>query len=211
MSNIIQGNDGKHRWVYEMDLYKNPTILIIVLKIFFWIGVGIWAFMVILELFDGYDTWENILMWTKYLAIFLVGWLAFCAMCYYIYALIMGGRYCVLFEMDEEGILHQQMERGAKKSQMISAITALTGLASGNPSTVGTGILAASKTSSYSTFSRVNSIEIFRRRNLIKVKEPLNYNQVYAQDEDFDFVLNYIIKHLSPKAKVKGESTYQII
>lgn len=57
----------------------------------------------------------------------------------------------------------------------------------------------------------MNSIEIFRRRNLIKVNEPLNYNQVYSQDEDFDFVLNYIIKHLSPKAKVKGESTYQII
>ena len=134
MSNIIQGNDGKHRWVYEMNLYKNPTILLLVLKIFFWICVGIWVFMIILELFDGYVTWEDIVNWTKYFAIFLVGWLAFCTLCYYIYALIMGGKYCVLFEMDEDGVLHKQMPKAVKKAQIISALTVLAGLASKNSS-----------------------------------------------------------------------------
>ncbi len=204
MSNIIQDKKGKHRWVYEMSLYKNPTILLLVLKIFFWICVGIWVFMIILELFDGYDTWEDIVNWTKYFGIFLIGWLAFCTLCYYIYALIMGGKFCVLFEMDDDGILFQQMKREVKKAELIGAITALVGLATGKPSTVGAGILSAAKTSAYSKFSDVSSIEVFRKRNLIKVNAPLNYNQVYVQEEDFDFVLDYIIKHIPPKAKVKG-------
>ena len=37
--------DGKYRWVYEMNLYTNPTILFLVLKIFFWICFGLWVFM----------------------------------------------------------------------------------------------------------------------------------------------------------------------
>ena len=147
--------------------------------------------------------------WTKYFAIFLVGWLAFCTFGYYIYALIMGGKYCVLFEMDEDGVLHKQMPKAVKKAQIISALTVLAGLASKNVTTTGVGILAASKTSTYSAFSSVTSIEVFRRRNLIKVNSPLNYNQVYAQDEDFDFVLNYIMQRIPKKAKISGISTYQ--
>lgn len=40
--------DGKYRWVFEMSLYKNPTILFLLLKIFAWIGFGIWLFTILL-------------------------------------------------------------------------------------------------------------------------------------------------------------------
>ena len=39
-SAISLGQDGKYRWVYEMNLYTNPTILILLVKIFFWIFFG---------------------------------------------------------------------------------------------------------------------------------------------------------------------------
>ena len=31
MSQITQCKDGKYRWVYEMSLYRNPTILLLLL------------------------------------------------------------------------------------------------------------------------------------------------------------------------------------
>ena len=46
--NITLGTDGKYRWVYEMSLFKNPTVFILVWKIFFFIMLGgfVLAFLV---------------------------------------------------------------------------------------------------------------------------------------------------------------------
>ena len=78
----------------------------------------------------------------------------------------------------------------------------LAGMAAKNPGTVGQGILAGSKKSMVSSFSHVRSIEIFRRRNVIKVNERFNKNQVYAYDEDFDFVVDFIKSHVTKKCKI---------
>ena len=51
----------------------------------------------------------------------------------------------------------------------------------------------------YSEFGKVRSVKACRRRNLIKVNEVLNHNQVYAEKEDFDFVLNYISSRVPKK------------
>jgi len=210
MSNIKHCNDGKLRWVYDLNLYKNPTILFLVLKIFFWICFGIWLLIVILELFNSFNVWSNIWKLTKFAVILTAGWLLFCTVCYYLYALVMGGNYCVLFEMDNEGIMHKQMRNGVKRAKILGAITAMGGIATGNYNTMGAGILAATKSSMYSSFKGVKSIEVFRSRNVIKVNSSLNYNQVYAENKDFDFVLDYILKRIPPKASVRGISTSQI-
>ena len=34
---VTLGNDGKYRWTYEMSLFKNPTIFLLIWKIFFFI------------------------------------------------------------------------------------------------------------------------------------------------------------------------------
>ena len=34
---VTQCEDGKYRWSYAMSLYKNPTIFLLVWKIFFFI------------------------------------------------------------------------------------------------------------------------------------------------------------------------------
>jgi hypothetical protein len=65
----------------------------------------------------------------------------------------------------------------------------------GRPGVVGTGMLAGTRTRMYTSFADVRSVESCPGRNLIKVNELLNKNQVYAEDEDFDFVLNFIRAH----------------
>ena len=124
------------------------------------------------------------------------------AVSYLIYAVMQGFKYCVLFEMNEDGVKHTQMPKQFKKAQAMSLVLILSGMATKNPGAIGQGMLAGAKNSMVSSFSHVRSIEIFRKRNVIKVNERLNKNQVYAYDEDFDFVVNYIKSHVTKKCRV---------
>ncbi len=199
-------NDGKYRWVHEVSLYKNPVILILLLKIFFWVCVGIWAFSILLRGCDSIDSKDFLDMaWgdTKMFMIITAGAMVLCLISYYIYALIMGGKYCVLFEMNEKGVLHKQMPKQAKKAELIGAITALAGVMSRNITTTAVGLNAAGRTEMYSTFASVKTVESLPKRNTIKVNETLNHNQVYVSAADYDFVLRYILDHVPLKARDK--------
>ena len=76
----------------------------------------------------------------------------------------------------------------------------LAGVLTGNASAAGAGILAATRNSLVSNFSAVRSIKAYPGRNLIKVNAPMSKNQVYVDDTQFQFVLDYIRSHC-PKAK----------
>ncbi len=190
--------DGMYRWVYEMSLYTNPTILMLIMKIMGWINVGIWLFVLILEITDG-PTWKGV--WDVTVTFFYVflGMMALCVVGYYVYALISGGKYVVLFEMNENGVMHKQMPPGVKKAKLIGRISALAGVATGKPGMVGAGMRVAARTQMHSDFKTVRSVEPFPMRHLIKVNAPLNYNQVYVGKEDYDFVLKFILEHTTRK------------
>ena len=83
-------------------MWKNPSILILIFKIFFWVFVGIWGFMIILTLIE--DGWNLDKIWDTSLPfLILTGVLTVIALISYaIVAAMYGGKYIVLFEMDEE-------------------------------------------------------------------------------------------------------------
>ncbi|SDG62353.1 hypothetical protein SAMN05216584_1087 [Selenomonas sp. WCT3] len=192
MQAIQQGKDGIYRWVYELNLYTNPTIFFLVSKIFLGIGLGLFFFIQVLVMIEDGFQLDQLLDSIVMLAAGLVGILVLVAVGYLVYAFIMGGKYCVLFEMDERGVKHTQLPHQVKKAQVIGVLAVMTGAAAGNLTTMGSGLLAASHTYLYSEFAKVKSMEILRKRNLIKLNEPLNYNQVYVDADNFDFVLNFI-------------------
>ena len=200
--NICLGTDGKYHWYYEFKLMKNPTILFVIWKIFFWIFVVMWAFLSIVNSLEGHFNTKDFLDFSKIFLLLLVGIEALVAIAYFLYAAMQGFKYCVMFEMDEETIVHQQMPKQFKKAQAVSLLLILAGMAAKNPGAVGQGMLAGSKTSMVSSFSHVKSIEIFRKRNVIKVNERLNKNQVYAYDADFEFIEDFIKAHVGKKCKV---------
>ena len=78
-------------------------------------------------------------------------------------------------------------------------LAVMTGAAAGNFTAMGSGLLAVSHSSTYSEFSKVKSLEILRKRNAIKLNEPLNYNQIYVDDDNFDFVLKFIQTRVGQK------------
>ncbi len=197
---ILLGPDGVYRWAYDFKLFKNPTILLLLWKIFGFIALGIYVFVFFLSLGDHGFWFEGFFELTKVFVFFMLGMMALTLLGYLVYAIIMGGKYCVLFEMDEKGVTHTQAPKQFKKAQVFSAITAVTATDVG---TLGTAILAGSKSASHSEWRLVKSISCHPHTCVIKVNAPLNKNQVYAAKEDFAFVRDYIVSHC-PNAKLKG-------
>ena len=109
--NITFDADGFYRWAYELNLYKNPTIIFLIWKIFGFILLGLWLFMVLLEFIDDSLSLETLLDISEVMLLFGLGFGVLCLVGYLVYALMMGGKYCVLFEMDERGVNHIQMAR----------------------------------------------------------------------------------------------------
>ena len=53
-------SDGKYRWVYELDMLRNPSMFILVLKVFCIAMLIVFGFMIILDIYDG-DSFQEIL------------------------------------------------------------------------------------------------------------------------------------------------------
>lgn len=207
MANITRDEKGVYRWVYEFNLLTNPTILLTVAKIFLGILVGIGVFMLILlipDLVHGYSDAGDVIDTLQFIGILALIMMGLTIVGYLVYALTMGGKYCVMFTMDERGVEHKQLPKQVKKAQAIGALNVLAGLATGKPGQVGLGMLTASRDSSSSDFSVVRSIRGSRMLRVIKVNEPLMKNQVYVDPEDYDFVFNYIVAHCPNAKEVKG-------
>ena len=197
--NIKKSDDGTYRWVYEFNMLKNPIILLTVLKIFLLVLVGMW---VVFSLFRiGNDGFVGAFVaQTKELLIPAAILFGLSIVAYIILACIYGWKYCVLFEMNETGIRHIQMEKQYKKAQAIGWLTAMAGVAAGKPGMAGTGLLAATKNEQATEFSKVKRMRALKAFHTIKLDSPLNHNQIYAEPEDYDFVLEYISKRI-PKNK----------
>jgi hypothetical protein len=201
--NITLGGDGKYRWIYEMSLYKNPTIFLLVWKIFIVIALGIFLFVMLMDALNGYMDTERLLLDLKILAYVFIGVTALVAISCLIYAAIMGGKYIVLFTMDEYGINHAQIPTQAKKARSIAAAAFVMGAASGSLGGMAGG-LAAANTEMYTSFAKTRKVRFYPRRDIIKIRQVLFRNQIYAKPEDFNFVQSYILARVPDQAKPKN-------
>ena len=194
--------DGKYRWVYEVPMLKNPTILIDVFKV---LGISfgiVWLFTVlVIGCEEGY-TLDNLWGITSGFLMLMGVFLVIGCIAYFIVAWCYGWKYVVLFTLDERQVVHQQMPRQVKKATVLGALTAMMGGAAGKPGVVGSGLLAASRSTLTSDFVDVTRLIPCRCHNLIKVSQLLSKNRVFVPDEDFDFVYNYLCQHC-PRAKKK--------
>lgn len=199
-SDLLAGSDGFLRWAYEVNMWKNPTIFITAAKVLLLAAMAPVLLVVILTLVESgiRESLNSLLVVSAYVIGIM---LALLALAYPLIAILNGGKYCVVFEMDDQGVKHTQMEKQFRKSQILSMLTVLAGMASGSPQTAGAGLLAGAKRSSYSQFSKVKKIVARPRRHVIYVNESLNRNQVYVSPGDYGRVLEYILARC-PKAKV---------
>ncbi len=194
--------DGKYRWVYEVPMLKNPTILFDVYKV---LGISfgiVWLFNVLLISCEDGLNLRNLWSFTSGFLILMLIFLVIGYLAYFIVAWYYGWKYIVLFTLDEKEVVHQMMPRQMEKAKVLGALTALVGSVAGKPGVMGAGVLAASRSTSTSVLANVARLVPRRRLHLIKVNQLLNKNRVFVPDEDFDFVYNFLCQHC-PKAKKK--------
>ena len=97
---ITLGEDGIYRWTYHMNLIKNPSIFLLVLKVLLGTCVGIWVVMTpILCIVD--ESWDPLVNGWKTIGIVFAIIFGLTLIGYLVYAMIMGGFYIVDFTMDE--------------------------------------------------------------------------------------------------------------
>ena len=194
--------DGKYRWVYEVPMLKNPTILFDVYKV---LGISfgiVWLFNVLLISCEDGLNLQNLWSFTSGFLILMLVFLVIGYVAYFIVAWSYGWKYIVLFTLDEKEVVHQMMPRQMEKAKVLGALTALVGSVAGKPGEIGAGVLAASRSTSTSVLANVARLVPRRSLHLIKVNQLLNKNRVFVPDEDFDFVYNFLCQHC-PKAKKK--------
>jgi hypothetical protein len=192
---VMLCKDGKYRWIHEVNMFKNPSILFDVWKV---LGITMLIVIVIVGfilVISGDLDVDGMLGMGKAMLITAAIMAVLSIIGYLVYALIAGGKYIVLFTLDEKEVVHQQMPRSAKKGQIIGDLAILAGLATGRMGTIGTGMLAKSRTSMTTTLSDVKRLTPCPRMNMIKVNETLSKNRVYVCKEDFFLVYNFLCEH----------------
>ena len=187
--------DGKYRWLYDLDLRKNLSILYTTIKVVLISFLVPLILLMIIFAIEG-----NLINALKDLLpiYFLIGIvLVFITLIsYYIVVRYYKGRFSFMFEMDENGVTFKRFGSDAEKTETIGKITSIIGVATNNAGLVGGGLgLAASQTST-SYFSKVGSIKAIPERDLIKVNSLFLFNQVYVNKDDYQFVLDYIQSHI---------------
>ncbi len=193
-NNITCGPDGVYRWMYDFSMLKNPTILYTLWKVFGISLAAVYLFVVFVLVYNG-DFEDSFPSVTGIFLIIMVVILVICGIAYLLVAASNGGKYTVLFEMDDEQVVHLQMAKQFERAKAMAWISGIAGVLTGNLTMIGQSLMAGSKNMSVSTWSDVKSIKAVRKRNVIYVNEAVQKNQVYAADEDFDFVVNYIASH----------------
>ena len=146
--------DGKYRWTFSVDLFRDLHIAFLVWKIFFFIFLAVFAFVFLFDLTGGSLDARHLSDFFRVLGYVLAGMTALVILGYLIYALNMGGKYTVEFTMDEKGIDHRQTAAQAKKARKLGALTASVGAASGSFGAAGAG-RSAQKTELYTEFEKV--------------------------------------------------------
>lgn len=190
--NIYLCPDGKYRWIFEFPMLKNPVILFTVFKVLGMSAAIIAIFILLVDLIENGSITPpetDELMIAFWVILFFIGVVI---ISYIILAAMYGFKYMVLFEMDEEKVVHIQMSKQFEKAQAIGWLTAMVGLASGRIGAAGTGMLAAAQNTSTSDFVNVRQVIGNRWMRVIKVNKLLDHNQIYVEPSDYDFVFNYI-------------------
>jgi len=201
--NIRLCPDGVYRWYYELNMLRNPTIILSVWKV---LGVSFgagFALLLALDLFQGTirstaDLRRAAMPFLILLAVFFV----ISILSYLILAAMYGWKYMVLFEMTEDCVRHIQMPKQFQKAQALGWLAMLSGRSSGKPAMAGLGLDISARNTSVSEFKNVEVIKPRRRRNTIYVNQRLDRNQIYAADADFDFVEKFILDRCV-RAKVR--------
>ncbi len=187
-------DDGFYRWLYEVDMKKNPVIFLTVLKI---VGLCLCIplFLIVFLSVRSEGTFSSLLQDLLPFLISMAVILLITIGSYWYVSHLYGGKYCIVYEMDENGVRFSQVKQQFEKQQVIAKFATLTGALTGNVGLAGSGLYNMYNNSAYSDFKKVYSVKSYRDNDVIKVDSLFLFNQIYVNKEDFDLVDRFIREH----------------
>lgn len=196
---IDQLEDGTFYWTYSQSLWSNPTILYTVLKVMMIAVLIVMLFIGGLAIMEGnFDLGEMLLVSGGFAA----GFAVLSLIGYAVFAVISGGRYNMLFFMNDTIVVHMVMPKEKSQGEHISNVAVIIGALTGNPTLAGIGMANYGRNATESKFADVKSIVQDRSHDLIKVRAGFEFNQIYASPAQYDFVLSHIASHC-PNVRVE--------
>ena len=190
-SRLYRDDQGVYHWAYYLNMYKNFSILRMILKA---MGIGMFVIGAIIVgalISSGsraFSTAEII----GSIVIIVVIILAIVVGCYFLVALIYGGMYISYFVMDDQKISHYQPTEQAEKARLIGLFSAAGGAATGNWGLTAASMTAGGRLIVEMKFDEIRSMTIVPSLGEIRVHSFLTWNTIYVNQEDFAFVAEYL-------------------
>jgi hypothetical protein len=150
----VQIDGDTRRWVFVVQLWKDTQIPLTIIKVFLLAALFPALLTLVIELFEG-NPRGGLRAFFMIYGITAGIILALLLIAYPLVILIKGGRYPVLFEMDETGITHIEMPRSARRTEIMSWVGVFIGAAARNPGVMGANLLAASRKELHTTFKQI--------------------------------------------------------
>lgn len=198
-NDIFQDKRGKFLWISEVPMMKSFFLLFEVWKVIGFSALIILLFSLVIGLLTGggLDVFLGSIgaVGIAFAIIFVLS-----IPSYWIVTKANNGVYTVLFEMDDSGIDHIQIK--TEKAKALDILTMFVGGMAKSKTATAAGLLSATGGSLYSRFSSVKKIRAYPDKGLITLNGPLFRNQVYVDEECFEYVFDYI-KRRCPDADVR--------
>ena len=198
---VIQDEDGNYHWVSTFSMWKNPSMIRPILKVF---GIFFLIFLAVVMVVcfqSEKDMGELVSILLIYLGIVLMV-LLIIGLSYALVAFLYGGKYVSFYEMNSEGLSHYQPSGQADKEKAIGLFTAAAGLMGNNPGVSIAGLTAGSRLVVRAEFSKVKSLKIISDKDEIRVHSFMTWHTVHVPRQSFEFVADYMVGHCT-NAKVK--------
>ena len=191
--------DGAYRWHYDMDMYQNKSMLVMLEKInlFTFLGVSVGG-AILIQLVEGNSSFaRGILLIGLGLGALmaLLYWIGF-----YIAAGIKGGNYRIRFAMREDGIELVWPDRLKEGFDTGRKALAIVGNAVGSRTVRGRWRPTLDEVS-HVAFSQVIRYKSHPKWNMIDLSVLGGKFQVYARAEDFELVEQYILDRVPERVR----------
>ena len=200
-SRVTKGEDGVWRWYYDMDMYRNKSMLYMLEKVnlLIFIGVAVGGSLLIgaVERDFGAPMIKGILLISLGMCALmaLLYWFGF-----YIAAAIMKGKYRIHLAMRESGIEIVWSDRLKKGYSTGKNLMSLTGSVIGSRRVRGRWRPTLEEVSAIA-FSEVIRCRSYPKWDMIDLSVPGGKFQVYVGKNDFESVKEYILERVPVRVR----------
>ena len=189
---IYRDKEGLMQWEYELNMWKNPVHLYMLVKTAFIADAFVMAIFCMIVGLSADMGLEDILSACAYIC---GGSLVLCLLGTLVVNIFLGGRIYQEFIMGEDGFMTVTSRKTYKRLGRFMQTGAVAGTLAWDANMVRASMDGRCNTFAVK-FSELKKINEHRKNDCIEVYGDLsNYNQIYAYPHQYDFVLGYIKAH----------------